>query len=455
MPFNLTGAGGLFPRLGKIFGIMEAINAFRGTTLPPKIDTLDGQYSSTDQNIPDSLYSTFSAYQANVGSFSSSLRGLASLTVTQMVNEYKAQTSATSLPVAMTFVIDEMTAQSQTVQKCSVGASVVADAGNAGDAVVVFGCKDSNGLDLEYIIPESIAGVCTRDAQSGGAAVGQETITFRGQYAISDTLSNLWPVGSGAAVSVRCIDPSQDASRGNSNYLNNGDFETWTVSDVPDGWTIAVGGAGSTIYRSSVHYDGSYSLNFYGNSTEETAVYQEFGTILASGTTTPVLPLDQMAFNAFVKIDATPLFGVLTFSLVDESDSVILDSQGTPNVVHYDLTTASTDWTAVNGFFRTPRVLPSSTRFMISLSTPLEASKNVYIDRVGFAEPYSFYRGGPVIAAFSASSPIIQGDGWTATTTNDYDGQFQTWFNRVFGMANMGLILPSSGSPSISDSLIS
>jgi hypothetical protein len=69
----------------------------------------------------------------------------------------------------------------------------------------------------------------------------------------------------------------------------------------------------------------------------------------------------------------------------------------------------------------------------------------------------------PFIANTSASAPPGtpgNGDGFILTATNNYGGasNLSTWqqlFERLFGMRALGLVLPSSGGPTIADSLIS
>jgi hypothetical protein len=99
--------------------------------------------------------------------------------------------------------------------------------------------------------------------------------------------------------------------------------------------------------------------------------------------------------------------------------------------------------------------MPSVVRLKIALSTALTASSNLYIDHVAFTAPISFYRGGPNIAVFSGNINFISGDNYTLIPTNDYGGKFQILFDRFFNMKQLGLLLPSSNSPTILDSLIS
>ena len=455
MSIQYTGTGGLFTRLGKIFGTFNNINTFRGTTFPPMVNAIQGQYAGSNQAVIDNIYQNASGYQSSQGSYLFTLQSLASDTVLTIVNQSQLQSSITSMRSAMSYLIGQMNADGETVQKCHVSGSSASGTDNNGNVAILIGFKSNNGITREDVFAELISGVVTQDAQSNGATLGREVITFTGQASVGDALSFLYPAGSGCAAAVQCISGSQNSGNGTNNYLYNSDFEDWTTPNIPDGWTVSSGSPGTTINRSSVHYDGSYSLNFTGNGTELTAVYQPFGVAQPSGTPTNVLAVDQMAFNIFAKMDSTPSQGVLEIALVDESNVTTQDEQGVDNSISVDLTTLSTSWESISGFFRSPRVLPSSSRLMIRLTTALEAGKNLYLDRAALAEPFYLYVGGPAVAAFSGNAQSIDGDTYNLTIANDRDGQFQYIFDRFFNMKQMGLYLPSSDSPTISDSLIS
>jgi hypothetical protein len=456
MTIPLTGTGGLFTRLGAMFGIFRLINTFRGSTIPPKVNALQSQFDTTDQFLADNLYSNLLSFQNSSTGYQQSLRSLATSTVIQMVTDDQPQSQASSLPISLNYLINQMISASATVNQCNASATVIAGSGNTGNAIVVAGLYTSTGLIQQDAFAELITGIVTADAQTGNRIAGQETFTFRGQYAIGDPLSWLYPVGSGAQVSVTCISALVNQSRGTQNYLNNGSFESWAnVPNVPDGFLVQTGTPGTTIKQSTaVFYDGLSSLNFAGNGSELTSIYQQFGTISASGTTTSEFPFDHVAWNTFVQVDSTPAAGVLEFAYVNSSNVIVNDASGNPNVKTLALTGLTGGvWTSFHGFFRVPRVLPTGLRLRIRLSTALTSGRNVFIDHAALAGVVQMYPGGCVLAAFSANTNLISGDTYYANIYNDYAGKFQTDFDRMFGMKQLGLLLPSSSSPSIPDSL--
>jgi hypothetical protein len=461
MSIPLTGTEGLFTRLGKIFGLTNLLNTQRGTDVPPHVDSINAQYENTDQNLVTNLYSNLLSYQNSNGGFPSNLQQLAQGTITQMANDAIPQTSLSSLQVCMNAVINQMLTSGSTVQACTVSGSVAAGASNSGNAVVAVSLWNGLGYIQENSFAELIRGTVTNDAQSGSATAGREQITFLGQYPVSDPLSWLYPVGSGASQSVTCIDATQSQGRGIQNNLNNSNFESWTSTNIPSSWNILVGTAGSTVFQSSGQvYDGTWSLEYAGDGSELTSLYQQFATKTASGDTSAIIaPLTQYAINAFVSVNSAPSQGVIEFSLTDNSNAIINSETGVPNLVSADLTSLSSAFVPVTGFFQTPRVLPTAIRLRVRLSTALQAGHNVFIDHLAMAQPAIFYPGGPSIAAFSASKNLINGDTYNITISNNYSGQFQRLFDRFFNMKSLsqsyGLLLPSSQSPTIPDSLIS
>jgi hypothetical protein len=90
----------------------------------------------------------------------------------------------------------------------------------------------------------------------------------------------------------------------------------------------------------------------------------------------------------------------------------------------------------------------------VRLTTPLADGDGVYIDEIAIAGGTELYTGGPYVAAFSGNQAVALGDSWTMAVANSRAGEFQTWFDRVFGMAEKGLILTTRGVTLIPDTLI-
>lgn len=90
-------------------------------------------------------------------------------------------------------------------------------------------------------------------------------------------MANLWPDGSTASTSINVIDPDvEDTTTGN--LLTNSNFETWTVANIPDDWTILVGAAGTDVKKNiAVPYDSSVAcLEFDCDGSTLVSIAQTF-----------------------------------------------------------------------------------------------------------------------------------------------------------------------------------
>jgi hypothetical protein len=534
MSIPLTGSGGLFTRLGKIAGLLRAVNLFRGTgallvtTLTgngttatattlrahgyttgdtvtitgaansgfnvssvtitvtsstqftfanstnatdtaknikavktsgagffgvgPYVDNLFAQFGSADQNLVDSLYSTRDAYRTVHSGLTSYLQTLAQNVLVGMAND-DTPLSTQTVTAALNLLVSQMTGNAQSVQKPNVTASVTSGT-NSGNAVCVASVLGGNGLQLDYAISEKVTVTVTADSQSGGATQYLETLQALGAQAESDPLNWDWPLGSGATASLTALDASVNAST--SNLLTNSNFETFTVANTPDNWSIATGTAGTTVFSASSGnaYRDSSALQITGNGSELTSLTQAFNAAAGQGTSATLSPLTVYALNAFVKVSAVPAAGVLEISLIDGTGTIINDAQGNQNKVTLTLSGASTSYAALNAFFRTPAVIPSTYKLRVRLSTALDSGKSVFVDDLVLAPATQLYAGGPFVAVFSGNSKLILNDSFTVTVTNDYTSQWALMLDRLYSLRSLGLAVPSAGTPTVADSLI-
>lgn len=458
---------GLFTRLGTIFAAQRNVNGFRGTTAPASsttwgsggqtiraiatsVNNIEAQYASTRQDLIDALYTQREAYRGAHGSFQSYLKTLCEQTLIEMSND-DSKLPSKSVLNAMTNLVAQMIANSNTITYNTVSVTPSAGGSNVGNAQFVASIIDKDGKNLEYVFPETIIAKVTSDALLGATA-GSEPLSFAAPAQRSDTLYWDWPAGSGAVGTLAVVDPTIDIG---TNILRNSDFETFT-SNVPDYWTSLVGVPGTdTLKDVSNTYDSSAAcLEFAGDGATLSSVAQTFGS--SSGTTYTLKPLTVYAFNAFVKMSAdnNAGAGVLSFALVDSSNTIINDQQGTANNKTYALNIASTSYIAVNGFFRTPANLPSTVKLRVRLSTALTSGKNVFIDHLAMTPATQLYTGGPWAAVFRGSTDVLKDDYWSVAVANDQAGVFQTMFERVFGMRALNLKIPSASSGSIADTLV-
>src|ERR1700674_278161 len=120
MTIPLTGAGGLFTRVGHLGGILNRINTDRGdpsTGVPAKIVTLEADYpSNNNPQLLDSINSQLSAWQQQGSSFVQQLSTIAQNTVIKMAND-DVKLSSMTLFVALQTLISQMTTAAATVNQ--------------------------------------------------------------------------------------------------------------------------------------------------------------------------------------------------------------------------------------------------------------------------------------------------------------------------------------------------
>lgn len=466
MTIQWTGTGGLFTRLGALGKILKDANVYAATTLPTNISAVRIQYenigSGSEPDLTASLGTDQSSGQSTVNNIGSSLQGIAKNTVLRMVADDNPQSSSSDLSIALAEVVRQMRANSQTVKSCTVSAAIAVVSGNTGTGTIAAHTKRGDGLTLEQIFAEVGKIKCVGDAYSGGSTSGNESFQFFGMAPLSNPFDHNWGGtaanvgGSGGVAFFTAIDGSKDNSSGN--LLTNSDFEDWT-GNTPNNWAITTGAAGTEILKSTAtFYDGLASLQIVGGATL-TALTQTFD-VSSNGTAGELAPNTVYGVNLWAKVSSVPAAGSLTVELIDGSGTVVTDDQAANNAFTINLTTLTTSFAAYNGFFRTPKLLPTTVKLRLRLNNALSGGSNLFIDRLGMGVATQAYFGGPYLAAFSGVTAFLLNDQFTLTTANDrggatYNANFQTLFDRFFGMKALGLLLPSaSAGNTISDSLV-
>lgn len=229
----------LFNVLGRGFYAQEVIQTALGTTIPAEIEdilTTFANIASPSVLLRDTLGDIPGA--ANAENFSLSQTGtvqtaLESLLV-QWVDE-DATLNPKTLTDALQELIDQMIANSESVNASTVAVSLTAGGSNTGNGTIVLSTKGGDGLVRENAYAETLA------VTAGNAA----SLTVTGQSSVS-LLDTTWPQGSDG----RGILPVTSAA---SSLLANGDMEDEDdVPNRPDDWIVSVGTIGTTILMTDV-----------------------------------------------------------------------------------------------------------------------------------------------------------------------------------------------------------
>ena len=227
-------------------------------------------------------------------------------------------------------------------------------------------------------------------------------------------------------------------------HVNTNRNSSITVRDFTTGGT-------PSFLVSALITDGDFlssgrGLEIDGNGSEQTSYSQEV-----------FLTPDRVYFaHALVKAQTTVLSGTLRLSLTDAPNGTILqDRASTNNAVSVNLASIGTsNWYHLGGFFRTGETLPAHQFFRADFSTALDSSAKIMIDSLYFSGASQLYAGGPYYALMKGETRFALNDTITLTVANDYSGELQQWFNRIYGLSNRGRQIAHSGSPTFADSLI-
>jgi hypothetical protein len=511
MTIALTGAGSLGVRWGHLFApAADLLSVMGGATtthagsalqFPTQFATINTDLAAgtalpgtaaKSQNTP---YTQLAQWQSIQASFFAWMAGLAKDYLGAMANldqslpelaPYNPTTAMLYLQNQMIYASSgTLAAPTATFQGCtlSIGAQTAGIAGVTGNPIILLTGKQVQGLTQQLIFPETITWVTTQDAQ-GGAASGNETISFTGLPAAPSVWSQLYPTsGSGCAGSFQCVDGSKSVSTGN--LLQNSDYATTTTSNVPDNWTLVTGAAGTDILAGTatghVYTVGGGSLGFVGDAggtALKQKVTQSFATAAAAapgagGTPTVLTPDTQYGYNFWIIVPAgVPAAGVIRISLQDGAGNILNDDFGTANSQSITLSSGGSNvgnaWFNVNGEFRTPANMTTQTtpfKLVIEVTTAISTSSTLYFGRLAMARMRPLYNGGPYCAIFSGNVATVNGrapDVWTVAITNTY-GQFPLFLDKVFSLRSIvpinggdpGIVLPyAASSPTIADSLI-
>ncbi len=487
MSVALTGSGGLFTRLGHIFGGMLDVDALRGGSAT--VRTLSGaSWDARYQTIladlaagtpipqvADNLDRLVNSWQSSQRSFLSNLaRTYAAGILIQMVDD-DAHLSSRTLPLALAELNRQMRASVDSVKATTATVGAQTAVGSpTGNGSLVVSVKNGQGEVLQYLFGETLKFVCTADSESGGATLFQEQLNVTGRAPTQSAFDHLWPLGSGGNVGLTAVNASLDNSGGN--LLQNSDFELFTNAPSPDNWTIILGAAGIAQSSTPNAYVGSSALQLTGDGSTIITLAQKFATAPttvagAGGTPATLLPgrgsnpqADAIYhLNGWLKVDAAPSAGQVEFSLVDGSNAIIADDAGTDNMIVIDGMALTNTYKALGKMttevllgqldFRLPAVLPAVIKLKIKTSTAWTSPKILFIDHLSLTQAAPFYIGGPFLSYHGGSAALVFNDTWTKALTVTA-GVFQRAFERCFGMRNLGLQLPSAGSPSINDNLV-
>ena len=143
--------------------------------------------------------------------------------------------------------------------------------------------------------------------------------------------------------------------------------------------------------------------------------------------------------------------------IVDGIDgTVTLDKAGNQNVLRVNVGSLSTSTHQSFWFsFRLARSYTQPVYLRVRVTAPWATGDSVYLDEMAVALGNELYPGGPFVQAFSGRTPAVNGDKWDLTASNTRAGTVHEWSGRVFQLASKRLLLPSTGTTQIPNSVVS
>lgn len=458
-----NAVGNLFNRLGKLGLVISQLRSYQNSQNTNMTNTTTGVVAqfNGESDIQALMGSAYIGELNSPGGIGQTMRSIAEATINRMVYRdapriFQTLTS-TNLEDSIKEVIRQMEVAGASVRAQTITLTNGAFTGTGNGIINSSSRRPLDGLVQENAFDEAVLFTCTSDSYIGGATAGQEGFSVTGEGQQSDLFAFDWPLGSDASTFVSAIDGGSDNSGGN--LLTNSDFETFSAN-VPSNWTLVTGAGGTNVFEeTSIVFDGSKSLRITGDgSSTLTSLTQTFDN---SSFTSGVLDeLLQYSFNVWVRRDGTAAAaGVLTIDLIDGNNVVVNDANGTANSFTIDLTALTTSFVSYTGVFRTPAILATTNKIRMRLTTALTNGRSVYIDRASLGEMTLLYTGGPYTAVHSGAANFVQGDYGTLTVANSRGAAgtldtFHTLIDRLVGLRERDLLLPSSSTPTISDSAL-
>ena len=319
-----------------------------------------------------------------------------------------------------------MLADNESIAANAVAAgSVSSDTNNTGDTACYVSDQTVDAeetiVDDERIRDQRVSIECIRDNAHHRVPVGQEEFRVRPEHG-TPVSTRMIPVTHGAFTDVRNV-----VTDGAFEEESGGTFEYW---DVDSG--------GSVFSRDS-------STKLFGGGSLK---------VTGDGVTTGDLRQDLAGRDPVVESGRVFALGTWVYVASHTAGSVMIDvlvdGVASALTLTADGSTPTTQWVHLGGFEYLPRAsFPNKVKIRVRCSADFDGV--VHVDGLSLAPATEVPHAGIRVALFEGASapqasPIA--DRYTLDCTSDDAGAFQT-----FVRDRLGIALPSSGSPTISDSL--
>ncbi len=358
-----------------------------------------------------------------------------------VINELLATNQGSLEEIVAQLIRDMNGSSNQTVNQSVVTVgSAVAASGNVGNGTLLMtkvldgaASPDPNngvsphldykGIDSELVVPSDIITLtCTSDADSGSAE-GQEAFRIEGKLPW-DSLYDHKSEGSGAAVTILTDNASS--------LVANPSLESWNVDGTPVSWDVDLGVAGSDFvpdYDSANIYRGNAALKF--NNAGDVTLSQTLPNTLLTANR-------QYRLSLAYKTAAVSA-GTLYFEVYSPSQPSLFSTQ---RIEQLFTVSTTNPYQILSALITMPDAIPDDLVFRLR---NVDITGELWVDSLAMSSVS--YVGGIGYNLIAGSTPFVRGDRFSATHSNA-EGVIQRFFRRKYRAQ-----LPSSGTPTISDSV--
>jgi len=438
MPITLTNNQntGLFNKLGALADFLYDINAYQLTLNNVRKQPFVDRFTASTpkkNTIIEGFLDSCTTQSTTVRKFGSTLQSLAVDILADAVKDSNPFIRTTSTKGYLEELILDMNTQQATVQSYTVTPTIPT---NLQRIKLVTSTRTPEGAENQLIYSDRYRVTCYQDSYENGRFPGNEKYSVVGLTSASSAFDFDWPKGKGVSTYVDAIDTEASGTR--SNMVKNPTFTTTANWTIPTGY----GTTGTSFLAGGVLVGNNASVR----------IQQNISTL--------VKPNTHYAFHLKLKAGTTPpTDGTLIFSLVDGNGEDIADDSGEINAIQISANSLSSTSTLVTDFFITPTRMPTSVSLQFKWNNS-PTGNQIKLENLAMGSMTRLYTFGPSVAIFGQPS-LPQGNGYnfeiSYTNTRDtvgYNLTFQSLFERLFNMSSLGLQLPYSNQPTISDSLI-
>jgi hypothetical protein len=415
----------LYNRLGGHFGIAKTqLDARAG--IVTRVTNLDAQYTAATRYMYTPLLQRFlSIYNSTDATISAAVQGGVK-TLTEMVNSDNANIPKQTLP-AMRELVRQMRAGSTSLLQNTVTIGAVSRTGT-GTGTVVFNTSPSQMSRIDTLQFECISDTTT------GSVAGSEVFRVTGSTPYPSITDSQWPGGTGLNTTMVSSDYT------NQNLLTNGSFENWT-SSAPDGWTLSM----------PTSYIAQYTANPLRNSSA-LLIQNSAGPVVMTqqiGGTTAIGPGKRVVFGFWARRVA----GTATADVEMELQTSSGTGYATVTATAAAINAAGSTWTLYSGSYQHAWTAPEET-VTVYLTRNVDAGVTVAVDCMFLFAPPQQGTNGQFFQIIGGGTDWRIGDRMTVAITNDYASSVLSYTERFFAPFANGIEVPTSGSPTVNNSVI-